>query len=593
MKVQKAYRLMQRGSTSEAFLSRVRPATLLVACGIVLGATLLIITGLVAGYLRERTLHASEAGLARLDAVLVETGNRSLLGIEAVLSDIASHIRVADASKPDDIARDIADAAPGASLAHRLEAAPQIAGIALVGADGALISRTGGWPTGETNVATRDYFVMLHSNPGLESSIGAPIALERDRAPVIPVAHKLRAMGGGFAGLVVAILPVSDFESLYRVVPLGDDGMIALMRRDGTVLAQYPRLPGAAASVPVTPAVLSALADGVQGVIEEERGDDGQWRIGAVQPLADYPVAIVVSRSGDQALVGWSHQAALFGAFAIFGVGAIGAMVFLIARQFHTHSTLAAMRAEKIEIEHARLIAEAELLKKERLSVLGQFTATVANELRNPLSAIRNTLFTMREIATSSGLTLDRPIARIQRSVARCDRIIGDLLECTRAPELTRMPVSFDSWLHDVLAEHSLPATVALVEELEAGDAIVRIDADRFRHVVINLIDNAVQALGETALGSVKSTITVRSSVCDQGLELAVCDTGPGIARENIARIFEPLFSTKSFGTGLGLAAVKQIVGQHGGAIDVDSELGHGTSITIRLPLEHEMRVAA
>src|SRR5258707_8038723 len=158
----------------------------------------------------------------------------------------------------------------------------------------------------------------------------------------------------------------------------------------------------------------------------------------------------------------------MFAAFAICGLAAIGLMAFLIGRQIHTHNALAVMRAEKIEFERARLFAEADLLKKERLSVLGQFTATVANELRNPLSAIRNTLFTMREIATTSGLTLDRPIARIQRSIARCDRIIGDLLEYIRTPELSRVAVSFDQWLHDVLAEHSLPPAVTLVEEYEA-----------------------------------------------------------------------------------------------------------------------------
>jgi signal transduction histidine kinase len=134
---------------------------------------------------------------------------------------------------------------------------------------------------------------------------------------------------------------------------------------------------------------------------------------------------------------------------------------------------------------------------------------------------------------------------------------------------------------------------VTLVEELDSGDAVVRIDAERIRHVVINLIDNAVQALGETAPGDGVNTVTVRSAVSDGVLELAVSDNGPGIPRETISRIFEPLFSTKSFGTGLGLATVKQIVVQHGGAISVDSDVGTGTTISIRLPLEQEMRVAA
>ena len=339
--------------------------------------------------------------------------------------------------------------------------------------------------------------------------------------------------------------------------------------------------------------MLVALANGAQEIFEEDRGRPGQWYIDAVQPLADYPVAVVVSCSGAHALVGWSHEAAMFAAFAVCGVMTIGAMVVLIGRQIHTHGVLAAMRAEKIEVEHAQLVAEAELMKKERLSVLGQFTATVANELRNPLSAIRNTLFTMREIATTSGLALDRPIARIQRSIARCDRIIGDLLEYIRTPELSRVTVNFDEWLRDVLVEHGLPPAVTLVEEYSAGDAIVRVDADRIRHVVINLVDNAAQALGEMPPGGRPLRIAVKSSLVDGALELSVADTGPGISPEHIARIFEPLFSTKSFGAGLGLSTVKQIVVQHGGTIGIDSEPGCGTSVTIRLPLEQILKAAA
>ncbi|HML09559.1 MAG TPA: ATP-binding protein [Stellaceae bacterium] len=565
---------------------------LLVACGVLLALALLIVTTLVAGYLRQQTLESSEAGLLRVDAVLVEAGNRSLLTVEAVLSDIASHIRLADVPRPDAIARDIGEAAIGAHLDHRVEATPQIAGIALIGADGAVVNHTGGWPWGEENVAARDYFIALAGNAGLESSIGAPIALDRAGVRVIPVARKLRATTGGFAGLAVATVPVDDFETLYRAVPLGDDGVISLMRRDGTVLVQFSPRPAADNQAP-SAAVLAALADGVQGIIEDDRGPHNEWYIDAVQPLADYPVAVVVSCSGAQALVGWSHQTAVFAAFALCGVIAIGLMVALIGRQIHTHNALAAIRAEKIEVEHARLVAEAELLKKERLSVLGQFTATVANELRNPLSAIRNTLFTMREIASSSGLELDRPLARIQRSIARCDRIIGDLLEYIRNPELSRVSVNFDEWLRDVLAEHGLPPAITLVEEYAAGDAVVRIDADRIRHVVINLVDNAAQALGEMPPGGEPPRIAVKSAIVGDALELTVADTGPGISPENMARIFEPLFSTKSFGAGLGLSTVKQIVVQHGGTIGIDSELGIGTRVAIRLPVEQTMKAAA
>lgn len=571
-------------------LSQLRPLTLLISCGVVLAAALLIITGFVTGYLRQQTLASTEAGLSRLDSVLVEAGNRSLLGVEAVLSDIASHIRLADEPRPDEIARDIGDAAVAAHLGRKAEALPQIAGIALVGADGAVVSHTGAWPAGETNVGARDYFQTLESRSGLEASIGAPVPLGSGGVVVIPVAHKLRTAGGGFGGLAVATIPASDFENLYRAIPLGADGVISLMRRDGVILAQFPAQETVARSR--NPTVLTALVEGAQGVFQEERSD-GSWYIDAVQPLADYPVAIVVSTNGTQALLGWSREALMFAAFAICGVAAIAAMVALIGRQITTHNALATMQAEKIENEHARLVAEAELLKKERLSMLGQFTGAVANELRNPLASIRNTLFTMREIATSSGLPLDRPIARIQRSIARCDRVIGDLLEYVRSPELSRIAVHFDEWLRNVLAEHSLPPAVILTEDYRTGDAIVRIDADRIRHVVINLIDNAAQALAEMPPDSGARRISVSSTVVDGAVELKIADTGPGIAQENMARLFEPLFSTKSFGAGLGLSTVKQIVVQHGGTVGIESEIGAGTRVTIRLPLEQTLRIAA
>jgi two-component system NtrC family sensor kinase len=153
--------------------------------------------------------------------------------------------------------------------------------------------------------------------------------------------------------------------------------------------------------------------------------------------------------------------------------------------------------------------------------------------------------------------------------------------------------VIFDEWLHQVMAEHPLPANVIVVEQLEADDAAVRVDTDRFRRVVINLIDNAAQAISEMPPGTGAQRTVVRSILCDDGVELTVTDTGPGIPRENMPRIFEPLFRTKSFGTGLGLATARQIVGQHAGNISVDSEVGRGTCVTVRLPLEPPMKAAA
>jgi signal transduction histidine kinase len=229
--------------------------------------------------------------------------------------------------------------------------------------------------------------------------------------------------------------------------------------------------------------------------------------------------------------------------------------------------------------ENRRLAAE--LVQQERLSALGQLTATVAHELRNPLSAIRNTVYTFKELG--KGLNLDRPIERVERSISRCDRIISDLLDFTRVRELRKKVAPFDKWLDDVLNDQKLPAGIALVRNLSAPGHVIDFDSDRMRQVVINLVDNAAQAMSgdhATANGRIVVTTAARLNV----FELVVADNGPGIAPENLARVFEPLFSTKSFGTGLGLPMVKQLIQQHNGTVGIASTPGRGTMITIRLP---------
>jgi signal transduction histidine kinase len=235
---------------------------------------------------------------------------------------------------------------------------------------------------------------------------------------------------------------------------------------------------------------------------------------------------------------------------------------------------------------------QVELLRKERLSVLGQLTATVAHELRNPLSALRNSVFTVKEIVNQNGLKLERPITRMERSITRCDRIIGDLLDFTRIRELQRTPVGFDQWLSELLDEQELPPHVEIVRDLRVGGVRISIDPDRLRRVVINLVDNAVQAIGDPQPQH-EAKVAVTTVIVGDDVELAVSDTGRGIPPEVLPRVFEPLFSTKNFGTGLGLPTVKQIVEQHSGSINIESEMSRGTRVVIRLPLGDREEMAA
>jgi NO-binding membrane sensor protein with MHYT domain/nitrogen-specific signal transduction histidine kinase len=234
-----------------------------------------------------------------------------------------------------------------------------------------------------------------------------------------------------------------------------------------------------------------------------------------------------------------------------------------------------------------------ELLSRERLSALGQLTATVAHELRNPLSAIRTTLPVVREMTLAAGVVLERPIARIERSFRRCDQLVTGLLDYTRPAVLNSKPTNIDAWLDAVLDEQIMPSGIVLEREFNASDCVANVDPDRFRRVIINLIDNASQAIEQSpACASGERKISVHTRVADQ-LELIIADTGPGIAPDILPRIFEPLFSTKNFGTGLGLPTVKQLVEQHRGTIAIDSNPGHGTVVRIGLPFSRPQGMAA
>lgn len=228
-----------------------------------------------------------------------------------------------------------------------------------------------------------------------------------------------------------------------------------------------------------------------------------------------------------------------------------------------------------------------QLARQERLATLGQLAGTVSHELRNPLGAIRNSLYLLREnLGAEPAAGTTRLMDRIERNVVRCNSIVSDLLDFAKNGEADRRPVDIDSWLGATLDEHVLPANITLRRDLRASGEVL-LDQNRFRQVMVNLLDNAAQAMLDPrwqTTSPAENVVEVRSASAGPFFEISVSDTGPGIAAEALGTIFEPLYTTKNFGIGLGLPTVRRIVGQHAGTIEVVSEIGRGASFVIRLP---------
>jgi PAS domain S-box-containing protein len=237
---------------------------------------------------------------------------------------------------------------------------------------------------------------------------------------------------------------------------------------------------------------------------------------------------------------------------------------------------LVKQRTEQLEI------AQQELVQKERLAVLGQLTATVSHEIRNPLGTVANSLYLLKEALQGDDYShLARALQLAERNVERCDSIISDLLDFSRQRKIEREVVSIDEWLSELLAELTFPADVNC-HWLLNSQASVSVDRERLRRVFVNVITNGLQAMEEVSVTD--KTLEIRTLVVDGRCEINVCDTGAGMSEEIMARIFEPMFSTKNFGVGLGVPIIKNIIEGHGGGVIYQSSPDKGTTVTLWLP---------
>ncbi|NOR50693.1 MAG: PAS domain S-box protein [Desulfuromonadales bacterium] len=232
--------------------------------------------------------------------------------------------------------------------------------------------------------------------------------------------------------------------------------------------------------------------------------------------------------------------------------------------------------------------AQEELMQKGRLAVLGQLTATVSHEIRNPLGTVANALYFLKDsLDDEEHAHLARPLLLAERNVERCDNIISDLLDFSRQRKIQREPLAVDGWLAELLDELSFPEEVKCCWSL-ASQATILADSERLRRVMVNVITNALQALNETS--NAGKTLEVRTRINGSRCEINVHDNGPGMSEEIMARIFEPMFSTKNFGVGLGVPIIKNILEGHGGGVEYFSEPGKGTTVAMWVPLESQSK---
>ena len=230
-----------------------------------------------------------------------------------------------------------------------------------------------------------------------------------------------------------------------------------------------------------------------------------------------------------------------------------------------------------------------QLIQSEKLASLGKLSASIAHEINNPLSGILTyaKLLTKRlkNNPADPGIPeqISKSLPMIERETERCAAIVRNLLDFARQREPVPEEVDLNAIIEEALSllSHQMRMKGIAVEKRLGEIPAVWADHGQLRQVYVNVALNACEAMGEGM------TLTVRSSFLpeEEMVRTEVCDTGAGIPAEDVPKIFDPFFTTKEKGTGLGLSVVYGIVHRHGGRLDIQSEVGKGTTVAICFPV--------
>lgn len=227
--------------------------------------------------------------------------------------------------------------------------------------------------------------------------------------------------------------------------------------------------------------------------------------------------------------------------------------------------------------------AQEQLVKNEKLAVLGKLSGGVGHELRNPLGSIKNAAYFLNMAIEDPDPDIKETLDIINLEIARSEDIISSLLDFARPKDPVRRQVNLNTVIEESFTRHTMPNNVKVVKNLDCNLPLIFADPNKLLQVFSNLVTNGYQAMPDGGTLIVSS----QKGESDQ-VTVTISDTGMGISDEHMKKLFEPLFTTKTKGIGLGLVVSQGIVKAHGGQINVASTVGKGTIFTVTLPVSGE-----
>lgn len=448
-------------------------------------------------------------------------------------------------------------------------------------------------PSPAVDFSDRDYFVaqrQSETSPYLSARYIGKIS----RRPIFNVSVR-RADAQGFDGVVGVSAFIEYFERVYATLAEARDGaFVSLERADGQVLASYP--PVGATPQPVVP---PAAAD---GLVYSTDPQTEVSRIVAYRKLPGFPAYIAYGLDESFVLSAWYRNLWRWGLLTLAAGSFLTFASWLALRTAREEATIVEgwlqTQADLVRETQLRQQAEAALFQSQKLEALGQLTTGVAHDFGNLLQILKGHLGMAK--ARAGEERVRAAIATCEGAVQRSEKLVQHLLAFAR-----RQPLSYE--IFDL--NERLPAMLDTLQQLGGGIRVelhlpgdlwpVEADPTQFELVVINLVANARDAMGHG--GTVRITAANRALSKGQGertgdfIAVSVSDEGAGIAPELLDKIWEPFFTTKAAGkgTGLGLSTVYGFAKQSGGFVEIASEVGVGTTVSVFLPKGAGLRTRA
>lgn len=239
-------------------------------------------------------------------------------------------------------------------------------------------------------------------------------------------------------------------------------------------------------------------------------------------------------------------------------------------------------KAEELEKAYNELKETQEkLVKTEKMAALGRLSAMVAHDLRNPLAVIRNSIYILkRSLSSSQDEKIKKYIRILDEEIGVADTIIEEILSFGRLKNIKLAPFKLNKTLDKLLEKTDIPKIIKVEKDFDQNISLVRGDKEQLQRVFTNIIRNAVEAMTEGG------KLGISTGLQEDIVLIEISDTGVGISQKDANKIFEPMYSTKIHGTGLGLSACKNIIEAHSGHITAKSKKGKGTVVTVVLPFK-------